>query len=334
MKHGKGIIPAVIGGGSWGTALVKLFSHNQREVNWWIRSCQNRHYIAEHRRNPDYLSYLELNLQRISVSCDLNEVLSKSDMIVIAVPAAFIRETFSKVPAADLRNKIVISAVKGIIPGDNLTVSNWLKKEYGIPEDQLGIIAGPCHSEEVAMEKLSFLTLAFHDIEKAEYLKRMLECHFMRISISPDVKGIEYASVLKNIYAIAAGICVGLGYGDNFMSVLAAHSVRELRSFLDHINTLKRDVNNSAYLGDLLVTSYSKFSRNRTLGSMIGKGYSPRSSMMEIKMVAEGYYAAQAIHFISAGMEIELPVVETVYNILYLNHPAMDAMASLSNKIQ
>lgn len=324
---------AVIGGGSWGTALVKLLLENKEEVHWWVRQESTLEHIREFQRNPNYLSYLELDTRRIRLSTDLQRVVSKSDTLIFAVPAAFLRDTLNGITAEELSSRTIVSAIKGMVPDANLSVGEYFLKTFGVPEERIGIIAGPCHSEEVAMEKLSFLTVAFRDGKIAEDLIHSLSSRYMRITATEDVKGIEYAAVLKNIFAIAHGICVGLGYGDNFLSVLTVNSIQEVNRFLSKMNRIDRDINDSVYTGDLIVTAYSRFSRNRIFGTMIGKGYSVAFAKIEMKMVAEGYFAAKGIYELNRRLGVHMPIAESVYNILYQGHSPSLVMKVLSERL-
>jgi len=324
---------AVIGGGSWGTALIKLLTDNRNRINWWVRKQENATYIKEYQRNPGYLSYLELDAQKLNISTNLKETIDQSDFIIFAVPSAFLKSSLENESITDLSGKTVISAIKGIIPGDNLVISEFFHKKFNVPNENLGVIAGPCHSEEVAMEKLSFLTVAFKDEQKASFLIQSISSRYMRISLTNDIIGAEYAAVLKNIIAIANGICIGLGYGDNFQSVLIVNAIQEIKRFLDKINFIDRDINNSVYLGDLVVTSYSKFSRNRTFGNMIGKGYSSKFAQIEMKMIAEGYYAVKCIYELNKQWGVHMPITDTVYNIIYHNKSPIVEMRSLAEKL-
>jgi len=331
MKGNKKI--AIVGGGSWGTALVKLLLENEEAVNWWVRQEETRSHILEYRRNPNYLSYFEIDTTRVRLSTNLAEVVQDSDILIFAVPAAFLRDTLVGIRPEDLMGKIVVSAIKGMVPDLNLSVSEFFQKEYLVPFKDLGIIAGPCHSEEVAMEKLSFLTVAFEDQRRTESLIHSLSCRYIRIAATTDVAGIEYAGILKNIFAIAHGICVSLGYGDNFLSVLTVSSIQELNRFLTRINRIDRDISDSVYTGDLIVTAYSRFSRNRMFGTMIGKGYSVAFAKMEMKMIAEGYYAAQGIHELNRRLDVHLPIADAVYNILYQGHSPALVMRMLAERL-
>ena len=324
---------AVIGSGSWGTALVKLLLENQSEVFWWVRQQDTLEHIRHFKRNPNYLSYLELDDARIHLSTDLAEIIRQSDTLIFAIPAAFLRESLKGIDPSLFNGKTVVSAIKGMVPEMNLSVGAFLRQEFHIPSAQIGVIAGPCHSEEVAMEKLSFLTVAFEEQKKAERFIHSLASRYMRINATRDVKGIEYAAVLKNIFAIAHGICIGLGYGDNFLSVLTVNSIQEVKRFLDRLNHMERNINDSVYTGDLIVTAYSRFSRNRIFGTMIGKGYSVAFTKMEMKMIAEGYFASKGIHELNKRMEVHMPVAEAVYHILYEGHSPSQVMRVLSERL-
>ncbi|MFW6020222.1 MAG: NAD(P)H-dependent glycerol-3-phosphate dehydrogenase [Bacteroidales bacterium] len=323
---------AVLGGGSWGTALIKLLSENTTNLHWWMRSAKTISHIKEHGKNPDYLPYAELD-KNIDVSDNINEVIRKSDVVVIAIPSAFLKSSVIRVKPEVLQEKRFFSAVKGIIPGQISTVTELLNKYFNIPKEHLGVISGPCHSEEVAMEKLSFLTIGTYNLELAEYMKTMLSSWFMKITLSDDVRGIEYASILKNVVAIASGISLGLGYGDNFQSVLITNAVREMKTFLKTMDCNGREIEYSVYLGDVMVTAYSKFSRNRMLGTMLGKGYTLKASLTEMKMVAEGYYAVDSLMKIATARNLHLPVMETVHNIIYKGNSAEDEFIRLSDHL-
>lgn len=324
---------AVIGAGSWGTALVKVLSENTDNVNWWVRTEDSASYIRQYKRNPNYLSYLELPVDNITISTDLKEIINRSSLLVFAVPSAFLSDTLQGLEKKDFGDKSIVSAIKGIVPETYTIVSRYFHDVYDISYEDIGIISGPCHSEEVAMERLSFLTVAFGNENKGKYLIEKLSSRYMKISGSRDILGVEYAAVLKNIMAIANGICVGLGYGDNFQSVLIVNSIQEVKRFLERINGADRDINNSVYVGDLIVTAYSQFSRNRTFGNLIGKGYSPKFAQIEMKMVAEGYYAARGIHEINKKLDVYMPISEAVYKILYEGSEPRAEMKILASKL-
>ncbi|TVR68266.1 MAG: NAD(P)H-dependent glycerol-3-phosphate dehydrogenase [Marinilabiliales bacterium] len=307
---------ALIGSGSWATALAKILLLNSGNLNWYVRNPGTIEYMTQSGHNPKYLSSVNFDVDRINFYNDLEKVVKDSQILIFAVPSAYLGDLLS---VSDLRldDRMVVSAIKGIIPGENLTIAEFFNRHYGVPFDNIGIITGPCHAEEVALERLSYLTIASKTEKQAQRLASYLECHFIRTVITKDIYGTEYAAVLKNVFSIAAGVCHGLGYGDNFQAVLVSNSIREIKRFLDNTWPGKRTINSSAYLGDLLVTAYSQFSRNRSFGVMIGKGYSVRAAMLEMNMVAEGYHATRCIKEINKKHNISLPITDTVYNILH-----------------
>ena len=313
--QGKNI--AVIGGGSWGTALVKILSENVGSLHWWIRNPETVKYIHKFHHNPKYLGDVEIDIKKCQLDNDLEKVIASSEIIVVAVPAAFVKNTFQNIAPSQLKSKVIVSAVKGMIPGENLIIGEFFNRKYKVPFEKIVIISGPCHAEEVAMEKLSYLTIASPDTTIAAKVASQLNCRFIKTTVSDDIYGTEYAAVLKNIIAIASGICHGLGYGDNFQAVLISNAIQEIKKFVDTVHPIDRDIKDSAYLGDLLVTAYSQFSRNRTFGNMIGKGYSVKSAQMEMNMVAEGYFAVKSIESVRKKFKIEMPITEAVYHILY-----------------
>ncbi len=324
---------AVIGGGSWATALVKMFCNNLNSVNWWMRSETAVTHILKYKHNPNYLQSVEFDLNKINVSTDLVEIIRPADIVIIATPSAFLVSIFENFPTEIMKDKIVFSAVKGIIPEYNAIPARFIHKTFGTPYDNIGIICGPCHAEEVALERLSYLTIAAQDDEIAEEVAELLACRYIKTTISDDLFGTELSAVLKNVYALASGICSGLGYGDNFQSVLIANAIQEIENFIDEVSPIHRDVKSSAYLGDLLVTAYSKFSRNRTFGTMIGKGYSVKTAQLEMDMIAEGYYATKCVMEINKKFQVEMPIVEAVYNILYERISPAVEMRLLSDKL-
>ncbi len=324
---------AVIGHGSWATALVKILLHAGIHVSWYVRNDAVREHIATHGNNPKYLSDVHFHSPHLTLCADIDQAVRNSLVVLLATPSAFLKTTLETL-TEPLTGKFVISAIKGIVTPENVTVAEYVNQAYGVPFERIGIITGPCHAEEVALERLSYLTVATHYKSLAERIARGLECEFIRVNHSDDIFGVEYASILKNIYAIAAGIALGLGYGDNFIAVLISNANTEMDRFLAGAFPAEgRNVSASAYLGDLLVTSYSQFSRNRTLGVMVGKGYSVQSAKAEMKMVAEGYYAAACIWPIGRRYGIGMPISDMVYNILYANANAADEMRKLTDKL-
>lgn len=322
----------ILGGGSWGTAIVKILSHNLTTLNWYVRSEENASYIKKFKKNPNYLRSVNLNKNNIRVSSSIEEVVINSDILVLAIPSPFLDLELQKIKLF-LNNKYIFSALKGVVPDSNLVVSEHLNSIYNIPKNKIGIITGPCHAEEVALEKLSYLTIACDDHVLGEYVRSSFETNFIRVKLSRDSIGVEYAAMLKNIYAFMAGVAHGLGYGDNFQSVLISNSVVEMNQFIRTIYKVKRDINDSEYLGDLLVTSYSTFSRNRTLGNMIGKGYSINSAIAEMSMISEGYYATKNAFEISLENKISFNIINAAHEILYKNASSKKIMRELSLKL-
>ena len=308
---------AVIGGGSWATALVKILCENHSKVHWWMRNEEAIQHIQRYGHNPKYLQSVAFDTNKIILSNDLQKTLSQIECVIIATPAAFLEETFAGIDASHFVNKIVFSAVKGIIPAYNAIPARFIHKSFGVPYDHIGIISGPCHAEEVAMERLSYLTLACSNTEFAQLMATALSCRYIKTTTSDDLFGTEFSAVLKNVYALAAGICHGLGYGDNFQAVLVANAIQEIERFIDVIHPVHRDTKTSAYLGDLLVTAYSNFSRNRTFGFMIGKGYSVKTAQLEMNMIAEGYFATKSLHEINQKFGVDMPILEAVYRVIY-----------------
>ena len=309
---------AVFGGGSWATAIVKMLCENLDEVGWYMRSETAKEHILREQHNPNYLSSVEFNLDQLKLSNDINEIVDYADVLVLVIPSAFIHTELEKINI-DFSKKIIVSAVKGIMPESGLCIGEHFHDIYKIPFENICVIGGPCHAEEVAMERLSYLTIACADSERATEIANQLACDYIKTNISDDIIGIEYAAMLKNIYAIAAGIAHGLGYGDNFQSIIMSNAIREMKRFTKRIHKIKRNINNSAYLGDLLVTGYSVFSRNRMFGNMIGKGYTVKSAQMEMSMVAEGYYATKSAYLLNQNSQkkARTPIINAVYAILY-----------------
>jgi glycerol-3-phosphate dehydrogenase (NAD(P)+) len=309
---------AVIGGGSWATAIIKMLCTNATEpVSWWIRSTETIEYISKYKHNPRYLSSVELHLDKLNLQSDIRIAIQESDILIMAVPAAFLADSLTGLSPADFKNKIVFSAIKGIVPGANLIVGEYFNQQFEVPYSHIGVITGPCHAEEVALEKLSYLTVASQTTAYAQRVADLISTRYIRASVSDDIYGTEYAAVLKNVFAIASGICHGLGYGDNFQAVLISNAIQEISRFVDAVHPIDRDIKSTAYLGDLLVTAYSQFSRNRMFGAMIGKGYSVKMAQLEMNMVAEGYYAVKCIKEINARYQVEMPITDAVYHILY-----------------
>lgn len=324
---------AVIGGGSWATALVKILCNNSAQVHWWMRSQEAIDHIQQFGHNPKYLQSVSFDTSKLSLSADLESTLKAADLVIIATPAAFLEEAFNGIDETHFHNKVVFSAVKGIIPSYNAIPARFIHKSFGVPYDHIGIISGPCHAEEVAMERLSYLTLACSNATFAQQMAQALSCRYIKTTTSDDLFGTEFSAVLKNVYALAAGICHGLGYGDNFQAVLVSNAIQEIERFIDVIHPVHRDTKTSAYLGDLLVTAYSNFSRNRTFGFMIGKGYSVKSAQLEMNMIAEGYYATKSLHEINKKFEVDMPILTAVYHIIYEKIAPAVEMKLLAEKL-
>lgn len=326
---------AVIGGGSWATANIKMLTDNTtpKEIFWWMRNAGAVEHIHKFRHNPNYLSSVEIKVPAANISSDIKTIVTAADFILLNVPAAFLKEALKGINADDLKGKKIISAIKGIVPDENQIVGEFLQQHCMVPAENIVVISGPCHAEEVALEKLSYLTIAAKDTALAAEFAGMINTRYIKTNVSDDIYGTEYAAVLKNIYAIASGICHGVGYGDNFQSVLISNAIRELKHFVDAVHPINRDIKESAYLGDLLVTAYSQFSRNRTFGNMIGKGYTVTSAQLEMNMVAEGYYAINCLHEVNKQYKVNMPICDAVYAILYQKKSPVIEMRNLAEKL-
>ncbi|MDQ3190337.1 MAG: NAD(P)H-dependent glycerol-3-phosphate dehydrogenase [Bacteroidota bacterium] len=324
---------AVIGGGSWATALVKLLSNNLSEVTWWMRDKEAIEYLKKFHHNKNYLSSIEFDIQKLNLTSDLKSAVKTADIIILAVPSAFIKQALQSITPEDVEGKMLYSAIKGIVAEDNMIIGDFLHNHFKIDFNSIGVIMGPCHAEEVALEKLSYLTIACPDVNNAEVLAKRLACRYLKTTVSDDIFGTEYAAVLKNVFALACGISVGLAYGDNFRAVLISNAIQEIERFVEKVHPISRDINSSAYLGDLLVTAYSQFSRNRAFGIMIGKGHSVKHAQLEMNMVAEGYYAAKCIYDMNRDHKVYMPITEAVYNMLYEKISPMVEMRILSDKL-
>jgi glycerol-3-phosphate dehydrogenase (NAD(P)+) len=312
---------------------LKLITNHNISLNWHLRKSEDIEYFSENHRNPRYLSEVEFDITKIHISNDINEIAINSEIIYFVVPSAFLEQFISGLEV-DISKKIIVSGIKGIIPSSNQLFADFFNSHYNVPLDNIAIIAGPSHAEEISMNRLSYLTIASQNLYNAEIVANQLENNFLRTFINNDIYGIEYAAVLKNIYALAAGICQGLGYGDNFNAVLISNAITEIERFINTIVPQERNILSSAYLGDLLATSYSNFSRNRTFGLMIGKGYSVKAAKLEMNMIAEGYYATESFSKINSQFNIFMPILEAVNNILYNNKPAGFEMKLLTHKIR
>ena len=324
---------AIIGSGSWATALAKIVMHNATDINWYIRKQETIDEFVEIRRNPNHLEWAYFDVSRIHFSADINAVIEQSDLLVLAVPSPYLKQSLNDIKV-DMSNKMVISAVKGMIPDENLLVTEYMHQYFQVPKENLGVIAGPCHAEEIALERLSYLTVGCKDMQKAIEWSKLFDTPYVRTTPSNDVEGLEYASVMKNIYAIAAGICKSLHYGDNFHAVLLTNAMHEMIRFTKAKADIQRDITDSGYLGDVLVTAYSNFSRNRQFGQMIGMGYSVKAAQTEMEMVAEGYYGTKAIWLANQDVQVDLPIVEAVYQILYNRKSPKNTIKELTKKFQ
>lgn len=323
----------VIGNGSWATALVKIITDGGRPVNWWIRNSSSIDYIKRRRHNPNYLHSASFDLSLLHMSGDAQKIVDDSDLVVMAVPSAYIEGVLGNVTPTSLKDKKILSAIKGLVPDKDVLLNEYLMESFSVPLDNYFAVLGPCHAEEVAAEKLSYLTFSGIDETTAEEIAAVFKTPYINTIVNPDILGVQYAAVLKNIYALGAGIAHGLDYGDNFLSVYIANAADEMAGFLRKVGvkhivvgeheqdatTKKRDMNYAAsvYLGDLLVTCYSLYSRNRTFGNMIGKGYTVKSAQLEMNMVAEGYYASRCIHNFNKAIGAVMPIAETIYRILW-----------------
>ena len=323
---------AVIGGGSWATALAKMLCENQVKIAWYMRNTYALEHLKLQKHNPNYLSSVAFDTNKLQLTNDINEAIQFADIIIFAIPSAFLSAELEKMTAS-LEGKIIFSAIKGIVPETSLIVGEHFHEIFNIPYDNIGVITGPCHAEEVALERLSYLTIACSDKEKAKYVAKNLASYYIKTKTSDDIVGTEYAAVLKNIYSIAAGIAHGLGYGDNFQAVLISNAIREMKKFIRKVHKMKRNINDSAYLGDLLVTGYSVFSRNRMFGNMIGKGYTVKSAQMEMSMVAEGYYACKSAYNLNLEYKAKTPIIDAVYQILYEGKNAKTVFSKLTEKL-
>ena len=323
---------AVLGGGSWGTAIVKMLCENNNIVNSSIRNEEDVLFVKKKGRNSKYLQSVVFDKSKINPSSSIRKTVSKSNIIILAIPSPFLDTELKKISDL-LKDKILFSALKGVIPESHLIVSEHLNKFYKIPFSKIGIITGPCHAEEVALEKLSYLTVACKNVINGQEMANSLMSSYIKVKVSKDTMGVEYAAMLKNIYAIVAGICHGLGYGDNFQSVLISSCVREMNKFVYKIYKTNRDINDSEYLGDLLVTCYSSFSRNRTLGNMIGKGHTLKAAISEMSMISEGYYATKNAFELIENDFREFNIITSAYEILYQNSNPKATIKKLTNQL-
>jgi len=307
---------AIIGGGSWATAIAKIVVSHTHHIGWYMRRDDRIEDFRRMKHNPAYLTGVHFDVDEIYFSSDINKIAQAYDTLVFVTPSPYLKGHLKKLKTR-LRDKFIVTAIKGIVPDENLSCSEYFHQVFDVPQENLAVIGGPSHAEEVALERLSYLTVGCTDVEKARAFANVLTSDYIKTKTSSDVLGIEYSSVLKNVYAIAAGICSGLKYGDNFQAVLMSNAVQEMARFLQAVNPIERNIYDSVYLGDLLVTGYSNFSRNRTFGTMIGKGYSVKSAQIEMEMIAEGYFGTKCMKEINRQMHVNMPILDAVYNIIY-----------------
>lgn len=320
---------AVMGGGSWATAIAKLLLQNCESITWYMRRDDRIEEFKRNNHNPAYLTNVEFDTQRINFSSDINQVCQECDTLIFVTPSPYFKDHLAKL-TIDISKKSIVSAVKGIVPDENELISTYMVKKYGIDRDRMLVISGPCHAEEVALNRPSYLTVGGHNIEYAEKFAKCVSGKNTHTITSTDIDGIEYAAVLKNVYAIAAGIVHGAKMGDNFAAMLVANAIREMERFVDIVAPLPRQICDSVYLGDLLVTSYSRFSRNHNFGSLIGKGYSVTAAKMEMEQIAEGYYGTRCIHEINKQYDVSMPILNGVYDILYHRQNAEKAIRKMA----
>ena len=308
---------AIIGGGSWATAIAKIVVGHTHHIGWYMRRDDRIEDFKRMGHNPAYLVSARFDVDEIFFSSDINKIVQNYDTLVFVTPSPYLKNHLKKLKTR-ISDKFIITAIKGIVPDENLVCSEYFHQVYDVPYENLACIGGPSHAEEVALERLSYLTVGCSDTDKARaFANDCLASEFIKTKTSSDVIGIEYSSVLKNVYAIAAGICGGLKYGDNFQAVLMSNAVQEMYRFLTAVHPIDRSMYDSVYLGDLLVTGYSNFSRNRTFGTMIGKGYSVKSAQIEMEMIAEGYFGTKCMKEINRHMHVNMPILDAIYNILY-----------------
>ncbi len=323
---------AVLGSGSWATAIVKIATQNHNVVHWWVRENEIVEGVRQYGRNPLFLRSCQLDTSKIEITTDIKKVVYSTDTIVLVIPSAFVEKSLQDLTPSDFENKTIISATKGIIPSTNQIVADYLQTQFKIELEQQAVLSGPSHAEEIAQDGMTYLTIGAHSQSLAQQLANRFACRFVKTRTSTDIRGIEYSAVLKNIYALTAGICKGAGYGDNFISVLISNAAQEMQRFLSVVaKNEMRDTNNFVYLGDLLVTAYSQHSRNRTFGQMIGQGYTVKSAQLEMSMIAEGYYATDCIHKTNANLKVNMPIADFAYKILYQGAPLNQELQQLSN---
>ena len=324
---------ALLGSGSWASAIVKILHISQKSVSWYIREPEILEGILETKHNPMYVSDIEYNTNKLKLFGDVNEAVKDADIIIFCVPSKFVASLCNGI-TEDLSKKQLVTAVKGMEPEKIMLVSEYLQERFNVSADQMAVISGPCHAEEVALERMSYLTIGSSNQALAAEVAEIMSVSFIHTCVSKDMEGIEYSAVMKNVMALATGIAHGLGYGDNFTSVLITNAIQEMKRFLDAVKPMERDINDSVYLGDLLVTAYSQFSRNRSFGMMIGKGYSVKAAQLEMNMIAEGYNGVYCIVHANERYNVDMPITQAVYNVLYERHSARREFKTLSEKFK
>jgi glycerol-3-phosphate dehydrogenase (NAD(P)+) len=324
---------SVLGSGSWGTAIVKILSSKNEHISWWIREENIIANLKKYHHNPTYLSTVDFFDIKLHLSSDIRKIIHQSDYLVFVIPSAFLADALKDITIEEFKGKKIISAIKGIVPEHNVIVADFFNQVYKISYQDIVVISGPSHAEEIALEKLTYLTIASQNTSLAADIAKVFNCRYLRTPVSADIFGIEYSAVLKNIIAIANGICIGLGYGDNFQAVLISCALQEIKRFVDVVSPVYRDIDSSVYLGDLMVTAYSQFSRNRTFGNMLGKGYSVKSAQLEMKMIAEGYYSTKCIYELNKKYNVQMPITEAVYNIIYKGQSPAREISILTKKL-
>ncbi len=330
----------IIGSGSYCTAIIKILTDNKtagnsgiEAINWWVRKEEPAQHIRQFHHNPSYLSAVEIHPEKATIFTDINEVASASDILLLGTPSAFLHDALSSLDKTKLAGKRWVTVIKGVVPQTNEIIAEYICNSLGSTMENIAMLTGPSHAEEIALEKLTYLTFASPDQHYAKQLAAAFSNHYIKSIISSDLAGAEYATVLKNVFALASGIYYGLGYGDNFHAFFITNALKEIKRFVNTVSPAERDIEESAYLGDLLVTSYSHFSRNRMLGTLIGKGYTVKEALAEMNMVAEGYYATKSMTEINKKYQVNLPILEAVYNILYQNAPVAAEMRKLCDRL-
>jgi len=323
----------IMGGGSWATAIAKIISMTQDNLNWYMRRPDQIEEFKILGHNPYYLTGVYFNLDQISFYNNINEHVQNSDILIFAIPSPFLKLHLQKLNVP-LKDKIILSAIKGIVPDENMLVSDYFSTFYDVPKSNIAVLAGPCHAEEIALERLSYLNIACTSSERSSMIADIFNTYFINTATSDDFTGVEYASVLKNVYAIGSGICHGLKYGDNFQAIFLSNAVIEMERFIGTVSPQSRNICDSTYLGDLLVTAYSRFSRNRIFGTMIGKGYSVKTAQLEMEMIAEGYFGTKCIKEINNKYNVEMPILDTLYSILYGKKSAVPAIRKLTESFK